>query len=58
MKTRPIIVIPILTQPEFLQFEEKYVTKVISDPGNRTGVAGLLGFRSITACGLLAGGRA
>ena len=58
MKTRPIIVIPILTQTEFLQFEEKYVSKVISDPRNGTGVVGLLGFQSRTARGLLAGGRA
>ena len=62
MKTRPIIVIPILTQTElateFLQFEEKYVSKVISDPRNGTGVVGLLGFRSGMACGLLTGGQA
>ena len=37
MKTRPTIVIPILTQTEFLQFEEKYVSKVISDPRNEPG---------------------
>ena len=58
MKTRPIIVIPILTQTEFLQFEEKYVSKVISGPRNGTGVVGLLGFRSGMACGLLTGGQA
>ena len=58
MKTRPTIVIPIPTQTKFLQFEEKYVSKAISDPGNGTGVVGLLGFRSGMACGLLAGGQA
>lgn len=58
MKTRPIIVIPILTQTEFLQFEKKYVSKVISDPRNGTGVVGLLGFRSGIARGLLTGGQA
>ena len=62
MKTRPTIVIPILTQTRvLLQFEEKvdfYVSKVISDPRNGTGVVGLLGFRSEMACGLLTGGQA
>ena len=57
MKTRPIIVIPILTQTEFLNVRE-VLSKVISGPRNGTGVVGLLGFRSGMACGLLTGGQA
>lgn len=37
MKTRPIIVIPILTQTEFLQFEEKYVSKLFLVPETEPG---------------------
>ena len=49
MTTRSIIVIPKLNQTRFFWFEVKYVSKVISEPRNETGVADSVTFRTKTA---------
>ena len=57
MTTRSIIVIPKLNQTRFFWFEVKYVSKVISEPRNETGVADSVTFRTKTAVSPRVGGR-